>query len=143
MLPQGFEHRMKELLGEEYGLFLQSYDRPRNVGLRINPLKTDCCPDLSGFGLTPVPWESNGYYYNNESRPGLSPYHEAGLYYLQEPSAMAPATLLDVRPGMRVLDLCAAPGGKTTQLAAALQGEGSAGLQRDQSQAGQNSFPKH
>ena len=115
---------MEALLGPEYEEFLASYDRPRNVGLRINPLKTDSVPDLSAFGLTPVPWAEHGFYYDIETRPGLSPYHEAGLYYLQEPSAMAPAGLLDVRPGMRVLDLCAAPGGKTTQLAAALRGRG-------------------
>ena len=124
MFPELFEARMKALLGEEYDAFLASYDRPRNVGLRLNPLKTEQVPDLSHFGLTPVPWAAHGYYYDSATRPGLSAYHEAGLYYLQEPSAMAPAGLLDVRPGMKVLDLCAAPGGKTTQLAAALQGQG-------------------
>lgn len=124
MLPPLFLERMEALLGPEYYDFLASYDRPRNVGLRINPLKTGSVPDLSAFGLTPVPWAEHGFYYDIETRPGLSPYHEAGLYYLQEPSAMAPAGLLDVRPGMRVLDLCAAPGGKTTQLAAALEGRG-------------------
>ncbi len=124
MFPPLFEKRMQDLLGEEYEAFLASYDRPRNVGLRINPLKTGTPPDLSEFGLEPVPWAEHGYYYNKETRPGLSPYHEAGLYYLQEPSAMAPAGLLQVEPGMRVLDLCAAPGGKTTQLAAALKGKG-------------------
>ena len=124
MFPERFEQRMKTLLGEEYAAFAASYDRPRNVGLRLNPLKTDTPPALEQFGLTPVPWEKHGYYYNINTRPGLSAYHEAGLYYLQEASAMAPAGLLDVRPGMKVLDLCAAPGGKTTQLAAALNGEG-------------------
>ena len=124
MLPKAFLARMEKLLGPEFPAFLASYDRPRNVGLRVNPLKTDAVPDLGAFGLEPVPWEPRGYYYNPVTRPGLSPYHEAGLYYLQEPSAMAPAGLLDVRPGMRVLDLCAAPGGKSTQLAAALQGQG-------------------
>lgn len=124
MLPKAFLARMEKLLGPEFPAFLASYDRPRNVGLRVNPLKTDAVPDLGTFGLEPVPWEPQGYYYNPVTRPGLSPYHEAGLYYLQEPSAMAPAGLLDVRPGMRVLDLCAAPGGKSTQLAAALQGQG-------------------
>ena len=124
MFPELFEARMKSLLGAEYADFLSSYDRPRNVGLRLNPLKTDQVPDLSQFGLTPVPWAQYGFYYDAVTRPGLSPYHEAGLYYLQEPSAMAPAGLLDVHPGMKVLDLCAAPGGKTTQLAAALRGEG-------------------
>jgi len=124
MFPELFEARMKSLLGDEYADYLASYDRPRNVGLRINPLKTTDVPDLSRFGLTPVPWAGYGHYYDPATRPGLSPYHEAGLYYLQEPSAMAPAGLLDVRPGMKVLDLCAAPGGKTTQLAAALDGRG-------------------
>lgn len=124
MLPPLFLEGMEALLGSEFPAFLASYDRPRNVGLRINPLKTASPPDLGRFGLTPVPWAEHGYYYNAETRPGLSAYHEAGLYYLQEPSAMAPAGLLDVRPGMRVLDLCAAPGGKTTQLAAALEGQG-------------------
>ncbi len=124
MFPELFELRMKTLLGKECDDFLAAYDRPRNVGLRVNPLKTENPPDLRRFGLTPVPWARCGYYYDGQTRPGLSPYHEAGLYYLQEPSAMAPAGLLDVRPGMKVLDLCAAPGGKTTQLAAALQGQG-------------------
>ena len=124
MFPELFEARMQTLLGAEYADFLASYDRPRNVGLRLNPLKTETPPDLARFGLTPVPWAPYGYYYDAKTRPGLSAYHEAGLYYLQEPSAMAPAGLLDVKPGMKVLVLCAAPGGKTTQLAAALQGEG-------------------
>lgn len=124
MLPEAFLARMERLLGPEFPAFLQSYDRPRNVGLRLNPLKTETPPDLHAFGLTPVPWEPHGFYYDPATRPGLSPLHEAGLYYLQEPSAMAPAGLLDVQPGMRVLDLCAAPGGKSTQLAAALRGRG-------------------
>lgn len=124
MLPELFLARMQRLLGAEFEDFLAAYDCPRNVGLRLNPLKTDILPPLAQFGLSPVPWAENGFYYDAQSRPGLSPYHDAGFYYLQEPSAMAPAGLLDVRPGERVLDLCAAPGGKTTQLAAALRGEG-------------------
>ena len=124
MVPQDFETRMKLLLGEEYEAFAASYAAPRNVGLRLNPLKTASPPDLSRFGLRPVPWEPNGFYYDIATRPGLSAYHEAGLYYLQEANAMAPAGLLDVRPGMKVLDLCAAPGGKSTQLAAKLEGRG-------------------
>ena len=124
MLPALFENRMRELLQEEYADFAASYDRPRAVGLRLNPLKTKTPPSLAQFGLRPVPWAENGYYYDPDTRPGLSAYHEAGLYYLQEASAMAPVGLLDVQPGMKVLDLCAAPGGKTTQLAAALDGKG-------------------
>ena len=124
MFPKAFEERMKALLDAQFADFAASYDRPRNVGLRLNPLKTQTPPVLDKFGLRPVPWERHGFYYDITTRPGLSAYHEAGLYYLQEASAMAPAGLLDVRPGMKVLDLCAAPGGKTTQLAAALMGQG-------------------
>ena len=123
MLPTGFEQRMKALLQDEFDAYLASYDRPRNVGLRFNPLKADDLTQLP-FGLEPIPWAAHGYYYNPETRPGLHPYHEAGVYYLQEPSAMAPVSLLDPQPGETVLDLCAAPGGKTTQIAAAMQGQG-------------------
>ena len=123
MLPTAFLQRMQQMLGPEYPAFLRSYDRPRSVGLRFNPLKGADLPQLS-FGLTPVPWAPHGYCYDPATRPGLYPYHEAGVYYLQEPSAMAPAVLLDAQPGELVLDLCAAPGGKSTQIAAALQGRG-------------------
>lgn len=124
MLPEGFEARMCALLGSEYEDFLASFDRPLCTGLRRNPLKTGFTGDLSRFSLSPVPWCPTGFYYDAVSRPGLSPYHAAGLYYLQEPSAMAPAELLDPQPGERVLDLCAAPGGKSTQLAGKLRGKG-------------------
>ena len=123
MLPEGFCEKMRALLGAEYPAFLAALDRQRAVGLRLNPLKTDAPPELP-FGLEPVPWEPNGYYYDPETRPGLHPWHEAGLYYLQEPSAMAPAALLDPQPGERVLDLCAAPGGKTTQIAGRMRNRG-------------------
>ena len=123
MIPEEFEQRMRQLLGEEYAAFASAYDRPRNVGLRFNSLKTEQLPALP-FSLSPVPWAENGYYYDPSQRPGLHPYHEAGLYYLQEPSAMAPAGLLAPQVGERVLDLCAAPGGKTTQLAARMKNEG-------------------
>ena len=99
MLPEGFEARMRALLGSEYEDFLASFDRPLCTGLRRNPLKTGFTGDLSRFSLSPVPWCPTGFYYDAVSRPGLSPYHAAGLYYLQEPSAMAPAELLDPQPG--------------------------------------------
>ena len=124
MLPAEFTARMQRLLGEEFDAFAACYDAPRHTALRLNPLKTGAPPDLSRFGLSPVPWARDGYYYDAQTRPGLSAYHDAGLYYLQEPSAMAPAMLLDAQPGERVLDLCAAPGGKSTQLAAAMAGRG-------------------
>ena len=125
MFPPEFLERLEQQLGSD-GLeaFLTAAQRPRSVALRINTLKTHTPPSLEEFGLEPVPWADSGFYYTPSTRPGLSPYHDAGLYYLQEASAMAPAGLLDVRPGMRVLDLCAAPGGKSSQLAALLEGQG-------------------
>lgn len=123
MLPQLFLARMRTQLGDEYADFLRSYDRPRAVGLRLNPLKTACPPQLP-FTLSPVEWATTGFFYDPAERPGLHPWHEAGLYYLQEPSAMAPAELLAPLPGERVLDLCAAPGGKSTQIAGKMMGQG-------------------
>ena len=123
MLPEAFLDRMKMQLGAEYSAFLESLERPRAVALRFNPLKCDEPPRLPFVGDS-VPWEPMGYYYDPESRPGLHPYHDAGVYYLQEASAMAPVQLLDPRPGERVCDLCAAPGGKSTQIAGRLKGEG-------------------
>ena len=122
MLPEAFLNRMKEQLGSEYGAFLESLERPRAVALRFNPLKGESA-ELP-FVEAPVEWEPQGFYYDPEARPGLHPYHEAGVYYLQEASAMAPVTLLDPQPGERICDLCAAPGGKTTQIAGRMMGEG-------------------
>lgn len=134
------------MLGDEYEAFLQSYEQEKYQALRLNSLKKtkggesaatvlaprkEACREplfwlgeKTGFHLREVPWAKDGYYYEKEDQPGKHPYHEAGLYYIQEPSAMAPVTLLEVQPGERVLDLCAAPGGKSTQIAAALQGKG-------------------
>ena len=122
MLPEAFLERMKIQLGDEYPSFLQSLERPRAVALRFNPLKGEM-PTLPFVGDN-VPWEPMGFYYDPEARPGLHPYHEAGVYYLQEASAMAPVQLLDPQPGERICDLCAAPGGKTTQIAGRMAGEG-------------------
>ena len=122
MLPQAFLNRMKNQLGPEYPDFLASLERPRAVALRYNPLKGQA-PAMDFTG-DPVPWEPQGYYYDPNARPGLHPYHEAGVYYLQEASAMAPVALLDPQPGERVCDLCAAPGGKTTQIAGRMMGDG-------------------
>ena len=122
MLPSSFLERMKAQLGDEYEDFLRSLERPRAVALRFNPLK-GAQPQLP-FVQDPVPWEPQGFYYDPDSRPGLHVYHEAGVYYLQEASAMAPVALLDPQPGERVCDLCAAPGGKTTQIAGRMRGEG-------------------
>ena len=122
MLPQAFLTRMEQQLGEQYPQYLDTLERPRAVALRFNPLK-GAAPDMDFTGEN-VPWEPMGYYYDPQARPGLHPYHEAGVYYLQEASAMAPVALLDPQPGERICDLCAAPGGKSTQIAGRLAGEG-------------------
>ena len=122
MLPEAFLNRLKIQLGSEYDAYLASLDRPRAVALRFNPLK-GAAPTLPFVGEN-VPWEPNGYYYDPESRPGLHPYHEAGVYYLQEASAMSAVALLDPQPGEKICDLCSAPGGKSTQIAGRMQGEG-------------------
>ncbi|HOO28345.1 MAG TPA: RsmF rRNA methyltransferase first C-terminal domain-containing protein, partial [Lachnospiraceae bacterium] len=126
MLPEQFENRMRQLLGEEFDAFLKSYDKKQYKALRLNPLKADRAQFLALYGefLRPVLWEENGFYFTDDIQPGKHPYHEAGVYYIQEPSAMAPAGFLDVRPQEKVLDLCAAPGGKSTQLAGKMAGEG-------------------
>lgn len=126
MLPEQFVERMRAMLGEEATCFLKSLNEERYQALRFNPCKADTQEFLAktDFKLHPVPWEENGFYYEKEDMPGKHPYHEAGVYYIQEPSAMAPVTLLDVHPGHKILDLCAAPGGKSTQIAARLEGKG-------------------
>ena len=126
ILPADFAERMREMLGDEYEAFLSAYDRPNTPALRLNPAKcTEDARILPCMGER-VAWAEHGYYYDPESdrRPGKHPYHEAGAYYIQEASAMIPASLCPPDPGDKVLDLCAAPGGKTTQLAAYLGGEG-------------------
>ena len=122
MLPQEFLTRMEKQLGDEYPAFLASLERPRAVALRFNPLKGKI-PVLP-FAGAQVPWEPAGFYYDPQARPGLHPYHEAGVYYLQEASAMSAVALLDPQPGEKICDLCAAPGGKTTQIAGRMAGEG-------------------
>ncbi|QUL57002.1 RsmB/NOP family class I SAM-dependent RNA methyltransferase [Paenibacillus tritici] len=125
-LPGTFMERMKELLGTEYEEFINTYKQPPYGGIRANTLKitVDELRERSPFALEPIPWCPSGFYTGEGARPGKHPYYHAGLYYIQEPSAMAPVELLGVQPGDRVLDLCAAPGGKSTQIAAKLQGEG-------------------
>ncbi len=141
MLPEKFLERMQNMLGEEYPAFLESLSGKRYRALRLNPLKTRIQEgkEKLPFTLSPVPWTKNGFYYEEEEQPGKHPYHEAGLYYIQEPSAMAPVPcLMEERTSAatiperqeepaspeRVLDLCAAPGGKSTQIAEYMRGHG-------------------
>lgn len=167
MLPEKFLERMQNMLGEEYPAFLESLSGKRYRALRLNPLKTRIQEgkEKLPFALSPVPWTKNGFYYEEEEQPGKHPYHEAGLYYIQEPSAMAPVPCLMEEPASaaaiserqeepisaaaiperqeepvsaaaipeqqeepvsseRILDLCAAPGGKSTQIAEYMRGRG-------------------
>lgn len=125
-LPSIFAERMKSLLGDEFEQFMKSYEQSPHAGLRVNTLKISLeqFKEIAPFDMRPIPWCGTGFYVPHGVKPGLHPYYHAGLYYIQEPSAMAPVELLNVKPGERVLDLCAAPGGKTTQIAAKLQGKG-------------------
>ncbi|MDE6606369.1 MAG: RsmF rRNA methyltransferase first C-terminal domain-containing protein [Lachnospiraceae bacterium] len=117
---------MQNMLKEEYEDFINSYEDTEKRSLRVNTLKDskERFLQVSSFGLEPVLWEKNGFYYQEEDRPGRHLFHEAGVYYIQEASAMVPALCMEAGPGERILDLCAAPGGKSTQLGAAMQGEG-------------------
>lgn len=129
-LPQDFMIRMQGMLGEAYPAFLHSYEKEKVQALRVNTLKDtrEVFLERMPFAdLRIVPWEKNGFYFSNsdsEIAPGKHPFHEAGVYYIQEPSAMAPAVYLEAQPGEIVLDLCAAPGGKTTQIASNMKNEG-------------------
>src|SRR5690606_26229089 len=114
-----------QLLPTEFPAFLHTYEHSSVRGLRVNTQKIS--PDqfiqYAPFHLDPIPWCEEGYYFNYpEERPGKHVYHAAGLYYIQEPSAMAPVEALDPQPGENILDLCAAPGGKSSQIAAKMKG---------------------
>lgn len=125
-LPIKFLEKMQNILGDEYDAFIKTYEENRKAALRINTLKGNGEKLFSVLGekLSPVPWTSDGYFYPDTMQPGKNPLHEAGAYYIQEPSAMLPAELLKAQPGECILDLCAAPGGKTTKIAADMKGEG-------------------
>ena len=126
-LPEAYIVQMKRLLGEAgFFAYENSLSQPVTRALRVNLL---LCPDgnppakIEGMGER-VPWAAGAYFVEGDARPGLSPLHEGGLFYLQEPSAMTAVTALDPKPGEKVLDLCAAPGGKSTQIAALMAGQG-------------------
>ncbi|WZL71826.1 RsmB/NOP family class I SAM-dependent RNA methyltransferase [Clostridiaceae bacterium 35-E11] len=125
-LPKKYLEKMKILLQDEFEPFLAAYDAGKLQGLRVNTLKitAEDFKKISPFPLKPIPWCENGFYFEESERPAKHPYYHAGLYYIQEPSAMAPVEMLDPHPGEYILDVCAAPGGKSTQIASALKGQG-------------------
>lgn len=126
-LPEAFKDKMLKLLGDsEYNELMAALKDQRQYGLRVNTLMVGLeeFAGMSPFRLEAVPWTDDGSYISAEDAPGRHPYYHAGLYYVQEPSAMLPGKVLDAEPGDRVLDICAAPGGKSVQVAAAMKGKG-------------------
>ncbi len=124
-LPEAFLDRMRELLGDEFEAFSAQYEKPHSRGLRINTLKMDIDEYKSiGFDLEKVPFASEGFRILSGEKSGASPFHHAGAFYSQEPSAMSAVTALDPQEGEYILDMCAAPGGKSTQIASRLGGKG-------------------
>lgn len=122
-LPEAFVKRVGEQLGPELPSFLQAMESPSIRGLRMNPLRPGAERPFRD-AERPIPWCEDAWELEKESPAGITIAHEAGRFYLQEPGAMIPAAVLDVRPGEKVLDLCAAPGGKSTQMGGAMRGEG-------------------
>lgn len=125
-LPELFLQEMKALLGNEYEDYLESFQKPNFQGIRVNTSKisVEDFKRLVPFALYPIPWVNNGFYITPEAAVTRHPYYYAGLYYVQEPSAMLPASRLPISEGDSVLDLCAAPGGKATELGSRLKGTG-------------------
>ncbi len=122
--PEQFMQNMQTLLGEDYQAYAASFLMPSCRGLRLNTVRK--IPDLNTLPFLDgkIAYVQNGYYLKQDAQPAKHPYHAAGLYYLQEPSAMLPADRLPIEEGDFVLDLCAAPGGKSTQILSKLNGSG-------------------
>ncbi len=117
ILPTEYEKRMKKLLGDEFEDYIQSLNKPNVRAFRVNTDKISLADfqKINTLSDETIPYVENGYYLNAE-HIGNHPFHHAGLIYVQEPAAMAPAECIDINPDWKILDMCAAPGGKSTQL---------------------------
>lgn len=125
--PEAFLAECRAILGDEYAFFREALNREALHTLRLNPVREGAEALAKAFWdgeSKPVAWEPLGRYVSPGARPGRSLAHECGAFYLQDASAMAPVAALEPMPGERVLDLCAAPGGKSGQIAARMRGEG-------------------
>ena len=125
--PAAFLDECREILKDEFPAFLRALALPPRRALRLNPQRNGAEQAAAPFlpdGAPRVPWEPLGRYLAADAKPGAGIAHAAGAFYLQDASALAPVATLDPRPGERVLDLCAAPGGKSGQIAARLNGRG-------------------
>ena len=122
-LPEDFTERMRQQLGNELPAFLHALDETPVRGIRLNPLKRAEAADIIA-GNDRIPWAGEGFYLAPDSAAGSTVLHEEGAFYIQEPGAMIPAAALDAKPGEMILDLCAAPGGKSTQIGCSMQGKG-------------------
>ena len=123
-MREEFIREIREILGGETDAFLAALEQKPTLGLRVNALRPGSLRHALDFIADPVPWAKDAYYQKEDVRPGKALAHDLGAYYLQEASAMVSAGVLDAKPGEKVLDLCAAPGGKTGQIAAAMMGRG-------------------
>ncbi len=126
MIPKEFSEKMKIILGDEYDAFIEALEGGSAVrGLRVNLIKTDVekLTESGEFALEPIPYAENGFILREDRQVGASPFHHAGMIYMQDPGAMASVSALDIQPDWWVADLCSAPGGKSSQVAERL-GEG-------------------
>lgn len=126
MIPEGFLSRMKDMLGEEFEAFEASLSQPSVRGIRVNTAKISVADflDRTTLSLSPIDYAEDGFIPEDCEGIGKTAEHHAGMFYVQDPGAMATVKALDIQPGWRVLDACAAPGGKASQLATAIGEEG-------------------
>ena len=132
-VKQEYINSLKKVENLDIEKLLKSYEKQKEIGIRFNTKKVE--KDLLNAkniekitekfnilgSFSQISWCKSGFYYHGDEKLGKSILHEIGMFYMQEPSAMSPVEFLDVEPNDFVLDLCASPGGKTTQIAEKLE----------------------